>query len=713
MLEMADAGVYGFTYSKAHTVDVCAFIEALPLAEDNFRDIEFTELEPFQIFVLSALYGFRDARGFRYVNECYLEIPRKNAKSVLATGIGLYDVRNERSRAPLVLIAASTLEQADRVYGPMKAIIDREEEASQELAAAYKLTATEKKIECGTTGGTIQKVASIGKRQDGWNPTTVILEELHAQNPDVYAVLKSAIGSRGGQLLFQITTAGRDSFGLAWDNRKAAIRILEGHDENWKQFAIIWTLDKEDLEDGAGNKKTEHLYQKGAEQLWLKACPMLGVSFDMGAFHLLAAGARQKPTEREEFLRTRLNIWTNAASKIIDIEAWRRGVRPLQTLDLYKKMRCWVGVDLSATEDLSAIGIVFELPSGEIILFAKHYMSGDSRLLSDPDYQSMVKHWVDTGQIDASREGAVDYNLIEQDLRDLHSWYDVQAIGFDPAMAGQMMQNLEDDKLPVVKYVNKPHMMTAAVDDLIARAHTGSGSTVLYGENPVLEWCVSNAHGERKKDGTILPFKDAVDSLNKIDGFVAVSMANGLRLNPEFSTKIKKPSVYEKRGLKGAENVTNGSQQNASSPTGHGGAPAAEHHATGFAERRPIGDSVAFDGLPQRHAPHVDGRDFAIVGRAGVSRRPLPGYRQGVAAHVRAAEERRQAHRRAGRASGGNVVRHQAQSLPDLERVLDHGAPALRRARERLYRQAHRRRHDDGAHLHDAGAHQAAGSRTD
>ena len=489
--------------------------------------------------------------------------------SVLATVIGLYDVRNERSRNPLVLIAASTIAQAGRVFNPMRGIIDGSDgmtptlrQATKEFREAYRLEATDDIIRCGRTGGTIEKVASIGKRQDGWNPTTVILEELHAQNPDVYAVLKSAIGSRGGQLLFQITTAGRDSFGLAWDNRKAAIARLEGHHEDLetlRNLDIIFTLDREDLLDDLGNKKTEHLYQISAEQLWLKACPNLGVSFAMPAFHMLAAGARSKPQEREEFLRTRLNIWTNSASAIIDIEAFRRGVRDFK-LEQFRGQRCWIGVDLSASEDLSAVAICFEMPSGELVTFCKFYMSGDSSLLKDDDYVAMVRAWVDSGLISSTREGAVDFRLIEADIRDLCAWFDVQAIGFDPAMAGQMMQNLEDDRLPVVKYVNRPHMMTAAVDDIIARAHTESASSYLYADNPVFEWCAANAQGERKKDGTILPFKDSVDSLNKIDGFVAGSMANGLRINPEFSTKIKKPSVYEKRGLLGASDARDGNQ---------------------------------------------------------------------------------------------------------------------------------------------------------
>lgn len=565
MLDMAETGKFGFVFSEAHAVDVCAFAELLPLFEDNFRDIEFTELEPWQIFILCALYGFRDIKyGYRFISECYVEVPRKNAKSVLATVIGLYDVRNERSRNPLVLIAASTIAQAGRVFNPMRGIIDGSDgmtptlrQATKEFREAYRLEATDDIIRCGMTGGTIEKVASIGKRQDGWNPTTVILEELHAQNPDVYAVLKSAIGSRGGQLLFQITTAGRDSFGLAWDNRKAAIARLEGHHEDLetlRNLDIIFTLDREDLLDDLGNKKTEHLYQISAEQLWLKACPNLGVSFAMPAFHMLAAGARSKPQEREEFLRTRLNIWTNSASAIIDIEAFRRGVRDFK-LEQFRGQRCWIGVDLSASEDLSAVAICFEMPSGELVTFCKFYMSGDSSLLKDDDYVAMVRAWVDSGLISSTREGAVDFREIEADLRELCTWFDVQVIGFDPAMAGQMMASLDDDRIPVVKFINRPQFMTAAVDDIIARAHTESASSYLYADNPVFEWCAANAQGERKKDGTILPFKDSVDSLNKIDGFVAGAMANGLRLNPEFASKTKKKSVYERRGLLGAEDI--------------------------------------------------------------------------------------------------------------------------------------------------------------
>lgn len=550
MLDMAETGNFGFSFSPVHACDFLAFAEELPLVEDNFRGVERIELEPWQIWVGCNLYGFRDRYGFRFIRECYLEVPRKSAKSVFATAIALYDVRNPKAMTPLVLIAASTLDQANRVYTPVRKTIEKDEE----LREFYKLRSTNLVINCDLNSGTIEKVASIGERQDGWNPTTIILEELHAQNPDVYAVLKSAMGSRGGQLLFQITTAGRHAFGLAWDNRKSAIRILEGIEDNWWLFAAIYTIDKEDMLDDAGKRKVDNLFSD--ERLWIKACPNLGVSFDMAAFHMLALGARQKPQEREEFFRTRLNIWTNAASRLIDPELWGRGEQEIKPED-YKAFPCFIGVDLSTTNDLSAAVKVFEISDTEIAVFARFYMSGDSPLLTDPDYSATIRDWCDRGYILNTGEGPVDQRIIEADLRKDCGEYNVVVMGFDPAMASQIMKNLEDTRLPVAKYLCKPYTMTAPTDDLIGKAHAQSRSYVLHNGDPVLTWCASNAHGERRTDDTILPKKDSETSLNKIDGFIGAAIANGLRMNPEYASKVKKPSVYEQRGLIGHQ--SNGS----------------------------------------------------------------------------------------------------------------------------------------------------------
>jgi phage terminase large subunit-like protein len=103
-----------------------------------------------------------------------------------------------------------------------------------------------------------------------------------------------------------------------------------------------------------------------------------------------------------------------------------------------------------------------------------------------------------------------------------------------------------------VKYLNQPKFMSAPVDDMVARAHVDGKTELYYAANPVFEWCFGNAHGEKRRDGTLMMYKDSEKSLYKVDTAVACAIANGLRLNPEFSDKVKKkPSIYEKRGLAG------------------------------------------------------------------------------------------------------------------------------------------------------------------
>lgn len=536
MLDMAASGKYGFTFSEAHACDFLAFFEELPLVEDNFRGVDHAELEPWQILVGCWIYGFRDARGFRYIKEVYLEIPRKHFKSGFATAIGLYDLRNPDLRSPLVLIGAAGIKQADRVFGPIKSIVELDEE----LREQFKLDATKDIISCAQNKGTIQKVTSIGEREDGWNPTTIILEELHAQKQDVYDVLKSAMGARGGQLLFQITTAGRQAYGLAWDNRRMAIEMLEGRSTNLRMMAIIFTVDAADLKD------KERLLND--ERIWAKANPMLGVSVDLDDVRMKADNAKVKPQERAEFYRTRLNIWTNAATRVLSSESWEKCYDPdLDEASLIGRS-AYSATDLSIHNDLTATVRIYELENDEIAIFARFYLADDSPTLTSPNLHGMMTEWVEAGYIELTGAGSIDFRVVEKDVRDDHKRSRFLAIGFDPAFASQTMKNLEDDRLPVVAFKNTPVFMTAPMDDLVAKIQA---KKVRHDGNPVMAWCVANVHGERKVNDTIMPKKDGADSENKIDGFVAMTMANGLRMNPEFAAKAKKPSVYEKRGLKG------------------------------------------------------------------------------------------------------------------------------------------------------------------
>ena len=75
---------------------VCAFVEQLPHVEGSWRT-ETIRLEPWQVFILVACYGFRrrlDGRPLTTV--VFFEVARKSAKSTLVAAVALYHLAVER-----------------------------------------------------------------------------------------------------------------------------------------------------------------------------------------------------------------------------------------------------------------------------------------------------------------------------------------------------------------------------------------------------------------------------------------------------------------------------------------------------------------------------------------------------------------------------------------------------------------------------------------
>ena len=80
---------WGYKFDPWHANDICDFAEKLPHVEGVW-DTPTITLEPFQIFILAVVFGWRrrDTGGRRFTSV-YEEVARKNAKS---TKTALVDV---------------------------------------------------------------------------------------------------------------------------------------------------------------------------------------------------------------------------------------------------------------------------------------------------------------------------------------------------------------------------------------------------------------------------------------------------------------------------------------------------------------------------------------------------------------------------------------------------------------------------------------------
>jgi phage terminase large subunit-like protein len=563
MLVRAENPREQFVFSPEHAIDFCHFFEQLPHPEEGEwinTGNPFQVLEPWQIWMFTHIYGFRRRRsGERLTSRALCEIPRKSAKSSLAAVVCLYELVHGGTGAQ-VLIGAATEKQGDRVYLPAATLAGGVKqkagsqgnpntkvinERAEQLRLRYDLDVNKMRILCNSNGGMLVRVNSIGPHNDGWNPTLVLLEELHAQDRAIYEVLRSAFGAKPSALMFMITTAGRMAHGLAWDIRNEAIEVLDGIIRSDTFFAAVYTVDEKDEKELLHKAEKD---QAAFERLMMPANPMWGVSIDPLKVWDYWQEAVRKPNDRAEFLRTRLNLWGRAAAAIITPDDWDRCKNPDLRIEDFKGQKAWLGVDLSSRNDMTSIGAAIPYGDDKLAVFAEYYIPETAPSFEHPRLGNLYQGWAERGYLLTTPGGLVDFVLVENRLMELTKMFDVEMVLCDDMQANHLVTKLLGQGVPAVIFKKTELNCTASTDDLASRA---PARQLLHNGHPILSWNVANVRAWRSTRGGILPKKHDENSDEKIDGFDAVMMANAGRLHITDNRDKPGVNVYARRGVLG------------------------------------------------------------------------------------------------------------------------------------------------------------------
>ena len=111
----------GVTFNPVHRV--CNFIENLPHVDAQWAG-QPIELEPWQIFVISTVFGWVRPDGYRRFRDAYLEVPRKNGKSLLLSAIALYMLLDDFESGAQVFSAARQKDQAKVVWDVSRRLVN-------------------------------------------------------------------------------------------------------------------------------------------------------------------------------------------------------------------------------------------------------------------------------------------------------------------------------------------------------------------------------------------------------------------------------------------------------------------------------------------------------------------------------------------------------------------------------------------------------------
>lgn len=477
-------------------------------------------LEKWQHRMVSDVFGWKrtddDLRRFRTL---YLEVPRKNGKTTLAAGFGLKLTCADDEPGARVISTAGDKEQARYCFDTASAMCGME----PRLRAAtqrYK-----RSIVYPRTLSTYKVISSEASTKHGGNLHGIVFDELHAQKSrELYDVLTTSTGSRRQPLEVYITTAGWDRTSICWELHDYAVKVSAGIIPDSSFYPLIY---------GAADDADWH-----SEDVWHAVNPNLGVSKQWDYMRKMHLRACEVPGFENTFKRLDLDVWTEQANRWLPMKKWDACAGDVDAQAL-QGQRCFGGLDLSSTSDLTAFVLVFPDtdPLQVLCWLWLPAASMQKRVRRD---RVPYDVWHREGLIEVTPGDVIDTRYIRHRVLQIGEGYKVQQIGFDPWNATDLVTQLAEDGVQMVACRQGIASMTAPSKHLeklvLSRglAHAG---------HAVLRWMASNVSVKMDAAANMKP--DKKSSREKIDGIVALIIALGRAISePE-----KRPSKYEGTGV--------------------------------------------------------------------------------------------------------------------------------------------------------------------
>lgn len=193
--------------------------------------------------------------------------------------------------------------------------------------------------------------------------------------------------------------------------------------------------------------------------------------------------------------------------------------------------RCYVGMDLSTTTDLTALVAVFP-DDDEFDVLAQFFVPKDSiRERSNRD-RVPYEQWAREGFLIATPGKVADYEYIRQTLQAWAAEFDLHSIAFDPWNATDLVTRLQEQDGFVCTKMGQGFASLSAPTKSLEKAILSK--TLRHDGHPVLRWNISNVSVETDAAGNLKLSKKT--SSERIDGVAALVMAVDL-MNRNNSTK--------------------------------------------------------------------------------------------------------------------------------------------------------------------------------
>jgi phage terminase large subunit-like protein len=466
------------------------------------------ELELWQKAMFAAAFGFvHKIDGTRKYQEVLLVVARKNGKSTIGSGTGLYLMTGDNEGGPEIYAVATKKDQAKLVWLEAKKMVKK----SPILLDSIKPLVSEMNAEWNES--TFKPLGSDSETLDGLNVHGAIMDEIHAwKDKNLYDVIVDGTSSRDQPMIFMITTAGTIRESVYDMKYEEAEMVLNGYGDsdgykNDRFLPIIYELDNR-------NEWTD-------PSTWKKANPGLGTIKKTDQLETKVNKAKANPLLVKNLLTKDFNIRETSSEAWLTFEQ----LNNTETFDVKElKPNYGIGgVDLSSTTDLTAAKVIFMRPDNPNIYVMQMYWLPED-LLEQRAKEDKIPYdlWHEAGYLRTTPGNSVHPKFVTEWFVELRDEYDIYLpwIGYDSWSAKYWVEEMEgqfgkEALIPVIqgkKTLSSPMKLLGA--DL-------GSKKIIYNNNPIDKWCLSNTAIEVDKNLNIQPSKTN-NQRRRIDGTAAL-----------------------------------------------------------------------------------------------------------------------------------------------------------------------------------------------
>lgn len=458
-------------------------------------------LELFQKAFIQALYGFINCdTGARRFREAFFLVGRKNAKTTLLAGLALYMLIADGEGGAEVYSTATKYAQARLLFDECHNMVKQ----SPDLSRHVRKRKTDLYYE--PTMSKLQPLSRNSDSLDGLNSYFVIMDELHGiKDRNLYEVMRQSQSARRSPLLVMITTAGTIRECIFDDMYAHACAVADGAIQDDTFLPILYELDKRD--------------EWTNPAAWIKANPALGTMKKLDDLTIKVVRAKQNANELSGVLCKEFNIRETVKTAWLSFA----DIDNTETFSLndFRGGYCIGGVDLSITIDLTCASLLFMRRGDDRKYVAQMYWLPADNLTERVQRDKIpYDKWYERGLLRLCAGNSISYS-------DVTAWFveTVKAFDLFPAWiyydsysARYFVEEMQLQGFNMVRCIQGAKTLSLPMQMLGAdlRAHK-----IIYQNNPILKWCLTNTGVQTDRNGNIVPIKNQSPK-QRIDGTAAL-----------------------------------------------------------------------------------------------------------------------------------------------------------------------------------------------